>query len=121
VLQGSSVVRRRGQGGETGSGANGDTAHGECEPQDASVRVRSRGAWPRGARPREGAAARGRATSRRGARSSQKLFQLRPLQVRFSLKFGTEVHKVVNRKVVDLTTLCDFYKGFMVFFLTVFA
>jgi hypothetical protein len=31
------------------------------------------------------------------------------------------VHKVVNRKVVDLTTLYNFYKGRMVFFSTDFA
>jgi hypothetical protein len=31
------------------------------------------------------------------------------------------VHQVVNRKVVDLTTLYNFYKGSMVFFSMVFA
>jgi hypothetical protein len=30
----------------------------------------------------------------------------------------TIVHKVVNRKVVDLTTLYNFYKGRLVFFST---
>jgi hypothetical protein len=32
-----------------------------------------------------------------------------------------EVHKVVNRKVVDLTTLYNFYKGSRVFFSMDFA
>jgi hypothetical protein len=32
-----------------------------------------------------------------------------------------EVHKVVNRKVVDLTTPYNFRKGHMVFFSTDFA
>jgi hypothetical protein len=32
-----------------------------------------------------------------------------------------EVHKAVNRKVVDLITLYNFYKGRMVFFSTDFA
>jgi hypothetical protein len=41
----------------------------------------------RGGAEAEGGAARGRATSRRGARSGPKLFQLRPLQAHFSLKF----------------------------------
>jgi hypothetical protein len=31
------------------------------------------------------------------------------------------VHRVVNRKVVDLTTLYNLYKGLMVFFSTAFA
>jgi hypothetical protein len=31
------------------------------------------------------------------------------------------VHKVVTRKVVDLTTVYNFYKGLKVFFSTVFA
>jgi hypothetical protein len=60
-----------------------------------------------------------RVTSRHGARSGPKLFQLRPLQARLSLNFWTKVHKVVNRKVVDLTTLYNFYKGPMVLFSTV--
>jgi hypothetical protein len=34
---------------------------------------------------------------------------------RFSPKFWIEVHKVVNSKVVDLTTLYNFYKGSRVF------
>jgi hypothetical protein len=68
-----------------------------------------------------GAAVRTPRVARREARSVSKLFQVRPLQARFSLKFCTEVHKVVNRKDVDLTTLYNFYKGLMVFFSTVFA
>jgi hypothetical protein len=31
------------------------------------------------------------------------------------------MHKMVNRKVVDLTTLYNFYKGHLVFFSTDFA
>jgi hypothetical protein len=36
-------------------------------------------------------------------------------------KIRIEVHKVVNRKVVDLTILYNFYKGSRVFFSTDFA
>jgi hypothetical protein len=35
--------------------------------------------------------------------------------------FATEVHQVMNRKVVDLTTLYNFHKGYRVFFSTDFA
>jgi hypothetical protein len=35
--------------------------------------------------------------------------------------FATKVHQVMNKKVVDLTTLYNFHKGFRVFFSTDFA
>jgi hypothetical protein len=39
----------------------------------------------------------------------------------FSQNFLIEVHKVVNRKVVDLTTLYNFHKSRLVFFSMDFA
>jgi hypothetical protein len=35
---------------------------------------------------------------------------------RVSPKFCTEVHQVMNRKVVDLAILYNFHKGYIVFF-----
>jgi hypothetical protein len=40
-----------------------------------------------------------------------KLFRLNVLQLSFSRNFSTEVDQVINRKVVDQTTLYNFYKG----------
>jgi hypothetical protein len=39
----------------------------------------------------------------------------------FISKNCTKVHKVMNRKVGDLTIPYNFYKGSMVFFSTIFA
>jgi hypothetical protein len=44
-----------------------------------------------------------------------------PVWPSFSQKSWIEVHKVMNRKVVDLTTLYNFCKGRLVFFSTDFA
>jgi hypothetical protein len=40
-----------------------------------------------------------------------KPFRLNVLQLSFSRNFSTEVDQVINRKVVDQTTLYNFYKG----------
>jgi hypothetical protein len=59
-------------------------------------------------------------TSRRGWSSAENI-PTRQLWASFSPKIWTEVHKVMNRKVVDLTALYIFYKGCTVFFSTDFA
>jgi hypothetical protein len=86
--------------------------------------------WER-ARPREGAALGRRAARtprRRGAHDvaawsavGSKSFHSALVWTWKSPKFWIEVHKVVNSKVVDLTTLYNFYKCCMVFFSAVFA
>jgi hypothetical protein len=47
--------------------------------------------------------------------------RFRPLWPWFCSNFWTEVHQGVNSKVVDQRSLCNFYKGSIVFFSTVFA
>jgi hypothetical protein len=49
------------------------------------------------------------------------VFHSTPVRAQKSPKNLIEVHKVVNRKVVDLTTLYNFYKGSRVFFSTDFV
>jgi hypothetical protein len=63
------------------------------------------------------------ATSRRGAtrRRLAKLCPSVPVRTRKTRKSWIEVHKVLNRKVVDLTTLYNFHKGRIVFFSMDFA
>jgi hypothetical protein len=83
-------------------------------------------------RPREGTASgrRERAqtprrrASRAGARAaSRSAFLCRTGNVwpRLTQHFATKVYQVMNRKVVDLTTLYHLHKGRMVFFSTDFA
>jgi hypothetical protein len=48
-------------------------------------------------------------------------FRTEQLPARISPKIWIEVHKVMNTKVVDLTTLYNFCKGLLVFFSTDFA
>jgi hypothetical protein len=70
------------------------------------------------ARPGEGATPREHdSTSRFGVC----LFRFTLVSLRFSPNIWIEVYTVVNRKVVDLTTLYNFYKGSRVFFSTDFA
>jgi hypothetical protein len=83
----------------------------------ASVRVMPwKGAVPRSAR---GPTVR---QARRGAASAgPTLCHCTPAWTPKTPKIRIEVHKVVNRKVVDLTILYSFYKGSRVFFSTDFA
>jgi hypothetical protein len=113
--------------------------------QETDTRERRRDAWPaglqgasefsrsRGAGAREGAwpqdAAGWARTLRTGAsagdvaahaRFQRKCFILGHFEHDF-LQILNGLHKVVNRKVVDPTTLYNFYKGSRVFFSMVFA
>jgi hypothetical protein len=49
------------------------------------------------------------------ASAGPKLCHCTPVWTLKTPKIWIEVHKVVNRKFVDLTTLYNFYKGRMVF------
>jgi hypothetical protein len=80
-----------------------------------SVRART----PRRLAHRRGALA--RALSCRGRRSGRHPFQTKRLWTRFSPKICTVVHKVMNRKVVDLTIPYNFHEGSRVYFSIVFA
>jgi hypothetical protein len=74
------------------------------------------GAWPgRRGRRNSGAA--------RGGTASVGLISCHssPVRALKTPEIWIEVHQVVNRKVVDLTTLHDFYKGSREFFSTDFA
>jgi hypothetical protein len=51
----------------------------------------------------------------------RRLFRFTLVRLHLSQNLSTKVHKVMNRKVVDLTTLYNYYKGRMVFFSTDFA
>jgi hypothetical protein len=55
------------------------------------------------------------------SRSDVCLFRFTLVWLRFSPNIWIEVHNVANRKVVDLTTLYNFYRGSRVFFSTDFA
>jgi hypothetical protein len=59
-----------------------------------------------------------RATSSACARSRTKTIPFSLVWLEFSPKSWTEVHQGLNRKVVDLASLYNFYKGRMVFFST---
>jgi hypothetical protein len=62
------------------------------------------------------------AARRRGAAMHWRYtFQTDPVQARFSPKNCIKVHKAMNRKLVDLTTLYNFHKGRLVFFSTDFV
>jgi hypothetical protein len=79
---------------------------------------------PRWAGPGAGAGRRAVARCERGAEGARGsagwMFLCRTDAVwpRFAPKFWIEVHKVMNRKIVDPTTLYNFYKGSRVFFST---
>jgi hypothetical protein len=70
---------------------------------------------------RRGAGARGRHDAAAQSAVGSKTFQSTPVRMRKSPNILTEVHKVVNRKVVNLTALYNFYKGSIVFLSTNFA
>jgi hypothetical protein len=55
------------------------------------------------------------------SRSGAKMFHCALVRLRFPLDFEIEVHKSVNREVVDFTTLYNFHKSRMVIFSMVFA
>jgi hypothetical protein len=55
------------------------------------------------------------------SRHDVKYISIGPVRKRKTPKFATKVPRGVSAKVVDLRTLNNFYKGSMVFFLTVFA
>jgi hypothetical protein len=98
---------------------------GELGFQAVSVRARAWGrrahlrkarAWP-GRRGGGGEALRAWLGGRRGeaSRSGAGRCQCAPVCLRFSPDFEIEVHQVMNRKVVDLTSLYNFHKGSRVF------
>jgi hypothetical protein len=66
---------------------------------------------------RRGGVARGRGAAPAGSSSCC----WAPIWARISPKFWIYMHKMMNRKVVDLTILYNFQKGHKVFFSTVFA
>jgi hypothetical protein len=73
-------------------------------------------AWGRGPAVRRGAGAPGTLAGATLSLIHLALFDNESLQ-----KFRIEVYQVMNRKVVDLTTLYNFYNGSIVFFTTNFA
>jgi hypothetical protein len=105
-------------GGPTGSspGRSGATS-GRLVERGGRIptRLGARASW--GRRGRRGGGGEARAASRSGAER----FHCAPVCLRFPPDFEIEVHQSVNRKVVDLTTLYNFYKGSRVFFSTDFA
>jgi hypothetical protein len=123
LVTGGLTVASRGARGRTT--ADGPRGTARCRTAARSVR-RSRGAghWEGTLRPWEGARRGRRSDKARGrdsAHDAAKLCHCVPVWTRKTLKSWIEVHKVVNRKVVELTTLYNFYKGRMVFFSTDFA
>jgi hypothetical protein len=61
------------------------------------------------------------AGARAGARLRQISVRCAPVRTRQTSKFCTKVHKAMNGKVLDLTTLYNVYKGSRVFFSMDFA
>jgi hypothetical protein len=74
-----------------------------------------------GTATRGGALERGSPWRARRRASQHDWLQCSLVWPRFTPKTWTEVHRGVNSKVVDLTTLYNFYKGSIVFFSTDFA
>jgi hypothetical protein len=115
------VVRRcsRPDGARREEGADSEAALGRAWLRGTSLGKARGGSYVEAAYgARAGALARWSAGD---VASVLKLFRTGPVRAIKTQFFATKVHQGVNRKVVDLTTLYNFHKGFMVFFSTDFV